>query len=309
MDIDYNLPLYFVYRHIRLDTGEPVYIGVGTVKYGAKKERGIFSRAYTYFGRNNTWRGIMGRTNFEVEILLVTHSRKDAYAKEVELIALYGRICLRTGPLANLSPGGEGFYHFEGPPKPEPIWVYNLNGSFYKDFPSLPLASFDTKVTEKDITRVINSGRKSANNFIFFKSFQGESIDSREKGIPVVGFDMELNKIAEFANVQAAGRELGILGKTVEHSCKNNLAVLKKFVFQYKKDLINGEIVNEIILTGRQIKFPVERLDCNMEKISSFSSLGEAAKEAKVDQKTISSACVTEKFNKKTNSFWRFKEK
>lgn len=85
-----------VYRHIRLDKNEPFYIGIGTRK----------SRAYDKW-RNRIWKNIIAKTPYEVEILFDNLTREQAEAKEREFIALYGRIDLKTGTLANLTDGGD----------------------------------------------------------------------------------------------------------------------------------------------------------------------------------------------------------
>ena len=85
-----------VYRHIRLDKNVPFYIGIGTRE----------SRAYDKW-RNKYWRNIVAKTPYEVEILFFDLSREQAEQKEREFIALYGRLDLKTGTLANLTNGGD----------------------------------------------------------------------------------------------------------------------------------------------------------------------------------------------------------
>lgn len=96
----------YVYRHIRLDKNQPFYIGVGT-KDDGKYER---SRCET---RNNIWKSISKKSKYKIEIMIDDISPKEAYAKEIELISLYGRIDLKTGILANLTIGGEGNVGFK----------------------------------------------------------------------------------------------------------------------------------------------------------------------------------------------------
>ncbi len=94
----------YLYRHIRLDKNEPFYIGVG----GLDTIDEEYSRAYDKRGRNKIWRNITKKTKYEVEIVLDNLEREESLLKEVEFIALYGRIDLETGTLANLTNGGEG---------------------------------------------------------------------------------------------------------------------------------------------------------------------------------------------------------
>lgn len=87
-----------VYKHIRKDTNEVFYIGVGADK----------RRAYTKKGRNNFWQNIVNKTEYDVIILYTGLSYEEAYHKEKELIAEYGRRDLNKGTLCNLTDGGEG---------------------------------------------------------------------------------------------------------------------------------------------------------------------------------------------------------
>jgi hypothetical protein len=90
----------YLYRHIRLDKNEPFYIGIGTSKY--------YNRARSKKDRNNIWKKIVNKTDYEIEILFDNLTLEKAKEKEIEFIKLYGRINKKTGVLANLTDGGDG---------------------------------------------------------------------------------------------------------------------------------------------------------------------------------------------------------
>jgi plasmid stability protein len=94
----------YVYRHIRLDTNQPFYIGI------AKNDDTTYSRAhYKYKSkRNKIWLDIINKTSYEVEILFEDLTWEEACQKEIEFITLYGRVDLKTGTLANMTKGGDG---------------------------------------------------------------------------------------------------------------------------------------------------------------------------------------------------------
>ena len=98
--------MYYLYRHIRPDQGCPFYIGRGKMYERTAYPR----RAYTEDRRNPLWKGIVARNGgrFEVEILYWTPSREEILAKEIEFVALYGKIIDGTGTLVNLTDGGDG---------------------------------------------------------------------------------------------------------------------------------------------------------------------------------------------------------
>jgi hypothetical protein len=90
--------LAVVYRHIRLDNGQPFYIGIGK----------LLSRAYQKNKRTLYWQRIVNFCGYEVEILFDDLTYEQACEKEMEFIKLYGRKDINTGILVNLTDGGEG---------------------------------------------------------------------------------------------------------------------------------------------------------------------------------------------------------
>lgn len=93
----------YIYRHIRLDTNEVFYIGVGGLLSDDNHRR-----ANKKYGRSNFWKNIINKTEYEVEIILDNMSYEDTLKKEIEFIKIYGRLNNGTGTLVNLTDGGEG---------------------------------------------------------------------------------------------------------------------------------------------------------------------------------------------------------
>ncbi len=88
-----------VYRHIRLDTGRPFYIGIG------KHIKRAFLKGKS---RGTHWSGVVKKYGYEVEILFYDLTWAKACEKEIEFIKLYGRLDKGTGILVNKTDGGEG---------------------------------------------------------------------------------------------------------------------------------------------------------------------------------------------------------
>lgn len=97
MSKEITLSNYCLYRHIRLDTNEVFYIGIGNIK-----------RPYIKKGRSAFWNRIINKTEYEVQILKSDLSWKDACELEKILISFYGRKNIKTGILCNLTDGGDG---------------------------------------------------------------------------------------------------------------------------------------------------------------------------------------------------------
>lgn len=77
----------YVYQHIRLDTDEVFYIGIGS------DTEGKYSRANSVIGRKNPyWHNIVNKVGHRVEILNDAMSWEEACEEERRLIKLYGRV-------------------------------------------------------------------------------------------------------------------------------------------------------------------------------------------------------------------------
>lgn len=97
---------YYLYRHIRLDTVEPFYVGIGTKIY--TREKTIYKRAFETHKRSKWWNKVIAKTDYEVEILLESDDYEFIKQKEIEFIALYKRKDCCDGLLVNMTDGGEG---------------------------------------------------------------------------------------------------------------------------------------------------------------------------------------------------------
>jgi predicted XRE-type DNA-binding protein len=102
------LKSYYLYRHVRLDTNEVFYIGVGTKNNKHLGFPSEYKRAYYKNNRSNHWKNIINKTNYNVEILFESDCLSIIYEKEREFIELYGRKDLNKGTLVNHNNGGGG---------------------------------------------------------------------------------------------------------------------------------------------------------------------------------------------------------
>jgi hypothetical protein len=92
----------YVYQHIRLDTDEVFYIGIGS------DTNGKYKRANKKLGRSEHWNNIVNKAGYKVEILTHNISWDNACEEERRLIKHYGRKDLNEGTLINRTNGGEG---------------------------------------------------------------------------------------------------------------------------------------------------------------------------------------------------------
>jgi hypothetical protein len=96
----------YVYRDPRPSkNNQPVYVGKGTGDRDLSHwSKGSHNKPFQDFISHLKQRGFVS----PCQRVLETESEAEAFAKEVELIALYGRRNTNTGTLFNLTDGGEG---------------------------------------------------------------------------------------------------------------------------------------------------------------------------------------------------------
>ena len=102
---------YYLYRHIRLDSGVPFYIGIGTKPDKYNSFNSEYIRAFSKQSRNTYWKNIVSKYGYKVEILFETNDKDLIFQKESEFINLYGRVDLGKGTLVNMTDGGEGSFN------------------------------------------------------------------------------------------------------------------------------------------------------------------------------------------------------
>jgi hypothetical protein len=90
----------YLYRHIRLDTNKPFYIGIGS------DTKGKYTRAHQKTNRNTDWYSIVKQTPYKVEIMLDNLPSNQLYESEKFFINYYGKI-QDGGLLVNKSSGGK----------------------------------------------------------------------------------------------------------------------------------------------------------------------------------------------------------
>mgnify|MGYP000470410182 CR=1 FL=1 len=160
-----DLGLYYLYRHIRLDTNEVFYIGIGKKLSNFKQIKTEYYRAYGNKLRNDFWKRITKKSNYRVEILLESNDKDFIKSKEKEFIKIYGKR-KDGGTLCNLTNGGDGCNGFI-PTKEQilkmkicqskykiPILCLNFDGSIYKEFAGLADASKELSITRQNIRKI-----------------------------------------------------------------------------------------------------------------------------------------------------------
>lgn len=212
---------YYIYRHIRLDTGVPFYVGIGTKRRNVKKftsYKDEFSRAYRVSRKKEYWDNIVNKTDYEVEILMQSDNYEFIKQKEIEFIALHGRRVTNTGTLVNLTEGGEGnkgyTYTEEQINRMQKSWKrkkdkdstcskkcyqYSKEGVFIKEWDCITTAALHCNMTPTNIVYAMKSVYHYAKGYQWYYEYNGKSVHpfiSREKTViqkdPITGDIIQL---------------------------------------------------------------------------------------------------------------------
>ena len=179
---------YYLYRHIRLDTNQPFYIGIGT-KYNNNYKSYIeeYKRAFNKINRSEYWKRIANRTDYDVEILYESDNYEFIKEKEKSFIKLYGRSNLGLGTLCNMTDGGDG--------------------------------TLGTIYTEERRTKLSKSHTGKKRTIEQIKRLSDISKEANKK--PIVSYTFCGEYVKEWDSIKEAASELNI-GKTNISACAKN---------------------------------------------------------------------------------------
>lgn len=240
---------YFLYRHIRLDTNEPFYIGIGTIKpYYTFKSR--YHRA-TVVNRNKYWSNVVSKTDYNIDILFESNDLQFITEKEIEFISLYGRKDLNSGSLVNLTDGGEGRrgdFRKTGRISSNrvKVYLYNLKGEFIKEFLSVVLCSHYLKSKPHVVSSALTGSGFCKNHFIS-RTYLGDKItamkynDKSKKHKPIIQFTLSGEYVREFKHSVEAEEITKILKSSINVVCNKGIRkTAGGYKWMFKNDYENS---------------------------------------------------------------------
>lgn len=232
---------HYLYTHLRLDTNEFFYVGIGT-KYNHNKD---YTRAKARGSqRSSIWRGITSRTNHKVIILFESDNYQFIKEKEIELIAEHGQIIKDTGTLCNLTNGGDGLLGVRNYDIIKPVYLYHKTGEFFKEFEAYSDCTKYLNIS-KSIVRLSIDKNYLVKGYII-KSFKTDNVEpilnikdklKNRLSKKVYQFDLDGNFIQEWKSSSEASRVLGISGGHIREMA-NGSDLRKKvggFIWKYEK--------------------------------------------------------------------------
>ena len=205
----------YVYTYTRLDKNEVFYVGIGSdSKYRRAKNISI---------RSDYFKKIINKSQYRLDIVFDGLTWEEACLKEIELIALYGRKDLKTGPLVNFTNGGEGRLGSQN--RITPTYQIDLEGNIIKKWINIETICKELNISRQNLYAAINgkvltcnksiwvyerdySMIKLSNILVKLKTEKLRRINNPgKKRIEVLQYDLYNNFIAEYSSVSEAAKK------------------------------------------------------------------------------------------------------
>ena len=235
-----------VYQHIRKDTNEIFYIGIGNTK----------KRAYYTSVRNKHWHNIVSKSSYDVDILIEEISIEIAKEYEQFLISFYGRCDKKLGPLVNMTDGGEysnpnrgkklGKRSKETIEKLKNAWTeerkklhskkYSGKNSYWYGKNGSAAPMFGKKQSEKHreaIKKYMNSDRNPAKHIEIRKKFSESKMGEKNpRAKKIDQYTIEGHYVKTWNSIADAKRELNIFH--IDQVCLGNRKIAGGYIWKYK---------------------------------------------------------------------------
>jgi len=158
------------------------YVGIGKIDN--------FRRAYQKISRNNFWKNVVKKTEYDVKILFTGLTWNESCNIEKQLIVEYGRKDLGKGSLTNLTDGGDGSINLSEESK---IKISNsLKGRKQSEKTKIKRANTLKKVWEDNELRELKRKQTIELNKLGLIGNKGKP--SKKKGLPFSGDKNKLSK-------------------------------------------------------------------------------------------------------------------
>lgn len=227
---------HYLYRHIRLDKNEPFYIGIGTKSDREHpNERSEYRRAFEKNRKeSHIWNKIVNKTDYIIEILLESKDYSFIKNKEKEFIILYGRINKKTGCLANLTDGGDGFIGYvptkETIEKHRMFMIGRIQSEAEKQKRIDSRKGYKHSLETKQKISNSHKGKKVSKEHLS-KLHKGQIIAQSK---PVEQYDIDGNFIKSWESATIAGRTLNAHPTSIRHCVRGITKTSHGFIWKPK---------------------------------------------------------------------------
>lgn len=222
-----------VYKHIKADTKELFYVGIGMSK----------KRANSYLSRNSLWHNTVNKHGLECDIMFDDIDIKLAKQIEIYLIAYYGRLDIKTGILANMTDGGDGSVNMSLESRRK-ISNSLMGKKQSKESNDKRIQSL-TKTWQNEELRELK--RKQTNELIAKGIINTKGRISKKKGLPFSGDKIKLSESLKKYYQKNKQHNFKVITDEIKTSINIDYANgINKFRL-HKKYSLNRKIIDRII--------------------------------------------------------------
>lgn len=251
---------------------EPFYIGKGK---GQRIKAHLYPNSLKLRSRkNNTIKSIKNKGLDPIFIKLSENlSESNSLQLEKYLVTKIGRLDLKTGPLTNLTDGGDGASNLILEKTRKIVYQFDLNGFFIKKYKSITEAANLNNLKTSCISSCCLGKARTHGGFYWSFKMENNFIENK-KSNKVIQFDLKGNKLNTFINSKTTSESLNIDRNKINNCCSGNLYKVDKFYFRYEnnifpyqeKVLYTRKIIQ--ILNGKEIIFDSVNNACKSINIS-----------------------------------------
>ena len=282
---------FYLYTHTRPDTNEIFYVGIGS------DFPGRYSRAYESGpnNRNSIWNKIWlkNKKQIIVDIIKIYDNQDECMQAEIDLIKKYGRICHNTGPLANISIGGE--YKVGDPKK---VIQYDLEGNFISIWNSVLEIANVLNINDKAVYAVLNNINNTCNNFIW-KWYSDDylkkiKIDFYNKNKKIIyQYDKDCNYINIYDSILEASRITNIDAASINKVAHNQRKTAGGYIWSYDNTC------------DSYYKNKIAQYSIDGELIKIYDNLETVVKDLKLTSRTAIKNCFNGKQKRAYGYIWK----
>jgi hypothetical protein len=278
-----------VYKHIRKDTNEVFYVGIGLTE----------ERASSHYNRTKHWHHIVNKVGYTVEITHRDIIWEEACSIEKYLISFYGRRDLGEGTLVNLTDGGEGV-----PGMKHSAETKALLGEQNKTPEKMVKVMENLKKAQTPEARekarrnrdysfckdpAVIAKRKANTDYKKIASKIDYDKSAESKRIAVLQYDLNMNFIKEWRSGIDAANELNINYKSLNLVLRGKTKSSGGFFWKYKDIVIEKKDHDKV--RGEKMKIPVIQLTKDGIFVREWNSAIDASAELNIDKTSIAKCC------------------
>lgn len=250
--------IYYVYGHIREDTGEMFYIGKGTKNCKGRSHKTVYHRAYSSKNRNENWESVVKITSFYPRILEeLICSDEEISDKEKAWVKEYA-----SSPLVNKTCGGCGVSGYKFPRDivnkivaqkigkysganhylSEAVYIYSAtDGKFLGWYPCLNDASKNLNISRQSVKNALKNKDNYSAGYLVYKEDKGDFVEPKSSGYPdnlpvsIDVYDLNGIKTNSFESIGKLSKTLELRANSVSNSLKTGVPY-KNMIFKKNKD-------------------------------------------------------------------------